>query len=51
VPCPGVPGSFIAFIHATRAAAEEFSADMVTRMDTGSVTGKLYFKNNQVNRQ
>lgn len=30
--------------------AEGFSADMVTEMDTGSVSGKLYVKNNQVNR-
>jgi hypothetical protein len=37
-------------IHATPAAAGEFSADMVTRMDTGSVTGKIYFKTPQVNR-
>jgi len=30
--------------------AEEFSADIVTDMPTGSVNGKIYFKNNQLNR-
>ncbi|MCA1795820.1 MAG: DUF4412 domain-containing protein [Desulfotignum sp.] len=30
--------------------AEEFSADVVTSMDTGNVKGKLYFKNNRMNR-
>ena len=30
--------------------AQAFSADMVTEMDTGSVSGKLYVKSNQVNR-
>jgi hypothetical protein len=30
--------------------AEEFSADVVTRMDSGNISGKLYFKNNQMNR-
>ncbi len=30
--------------------AEEFSADIVTDMHTGSVTGKMYFKTTRVNR-
>ena len=30
--------------------AEAFSADMITKMNTGSVSGKLYVKSNQVNR-
>jgi len=30
--------------------AEEFSADIVTDMHTGSVNGKIYFKNTQLNR-
>jgi hypothetical protein len=37
-------------IHAAAAHAEEFSADIVTDMHTGSVTGKMYFKNFRVNR-
>jgi hypothetical protein len=41
-------GSFA--IHVATAHAEEFSADIVTDMSTGSVTGKMYFKNLQVNR-
>lgn len=38
------------FIKTPAVQAEEFSADMVTEMDTGNVSGKLYVKNNQVNR-
>ncbi|MEE4362340.1 MAG: DUF4412 domain-containing protein [Desulfotignum sp.] len=38
------------FISTPAAHAEAFSADMVTEMDTGSVSGKLYVKSNQVNR-
>ncbi|MFO7912042.1 MAG: DUF4412 domain-containing protein [Desulfotignum sp.] len=38
------------FFTAPAVQAEEFSADMVTEMDTGGVSGKLYFKSNQVNR-
>lgn len=34
----------------TPVQAEEFSADIVTSMHTGSVNGKIYFKNSQVNR-
>lgn len=34
----------------TSVHAEEFSADIVTNMHTGSVNGKIYFKNSQVNR-
>ncbi len=30
--------------------AESFSADIVTEMDSGNVTGKLYFKNSEVTR-
>ena len=33
-----------------RVHAEEFSADIVTDMQTGSVNGKMYFKNTRVNR-
>ncbi len=43
-----ISGSFLsqpAMVH-----AEEFSADIVTDMPTGSVNGKIYFKNNQLNR-
>ncbi|MDT8379325.1 MAG: DUF4412 domain-containing protein [Desulfotignum sp.] len=38
------------FTHATMVQAEEFSADMVTDMHTGSVKGKMYFKSPQMNR-
>jgi len=41
----------VSFVAAAPAVhAEEFSADMVTEMDTGNVSGKLYVKNSQVNR-
>lgn len=43
-----ISGSFVsqpAVVH-----AEEFSADIVTDMHTGSVNGKIYFKNTRVNR-
>lgn len=36
--------------HTAAVHAQEFSADTVTDMDTGSLTGKLYFKSTQVNR-
>jgi len=38
------------FITAPAVQAEEFSADIITEMDTGGVSGKLYVKSNQVNR-
>jgi hypothetical protein len=41
----GACAIFIASVH-----AESFSADTVTEMDSGNVTGKLYFKNSEVNR-
>jgi len=41
-------GSF--FFRPVTGHAEEFSADIVTDMPTGSVNGKIYFKNNQLNR-
>jgi outer membrane lipoprotein-sorting protein len=41
-------GSF--FSLPARVHAEEFSADIVTEMQTGSVNGKMYFKNTRVNR-
>ncbi len=41
-------GSF--FSRPAMVHAEEFSADIVTDMHTGSVTGKMYFKTTRVNR-
>jgi hypothetical protein len=41
-------GSFAIFTAPVH--AESFSADTVTQMDSGNVTGKLYFKNSEVNR-
>ncbi len=38
------------FSHTAMVHAEEFSADIVTDMHTGSVNGKIYFKNTQLNR-
>jgi hypothetical protein len=38
------------FTSASAVHAQAFSADMVTEMDTGNVSGKLYVKSNQVNR-
>ncbi|MFO7988046.1 MAG: hypothetical protein ACQEQ5_10570 [Thermodesulfobacteriota bacterium] len=43
-----ISGSF--FSHTAMVHAEEFSADIVTDMHTGSVNGKIYFKNTQLNR-
>jgi hypothetical protein len=41
-------GSF--FFQTVMVHAQEFSADTVTDLHTGSVNGKIYFKNTQVNR-